>query len=150
MHLQVGIDLWGGIAPWSSDVIWSPEGEAFDQWRRFQVEAMSEAGVATGFIWSRAEWPQGPRLNNDVYVDDTRLEIVASPTDTGTPATLPDIRHLATPTPSAWVTHTVAAGETLGSIALVHGVSIEQIMRLNRTSPGRVVQRQMSYTRERC
>jgi LysM repeat protein len=138
MHLQVGIDPWGGIDPWSSDVIWSPEGEAFDQWRRFQVEAMSEAGVATVFIRSRAEWDWA-RLNNDVYIDDTRLEIVASPTRTGTPATLPGIHHLATATPSVLVTHTVAAGETLGSIALAHGVSIEQLVRLNRLSPGQAI-----------
>ncbi len=138
MHLQVGIDPWGGIDPWSSDVIWSPEGEAFDQWQRFQVEAMSEAGVATVFIRSRAEW-DWPRLNNDVHIDDARLETVPSPTPVSVSATLPGVRHLATATPSVLVTHTVAAGETLGSIALAHGVSIEQIMRLNRLSPGQAI-----------
>jgi LysM repeat protein len=138
MHLQVGIDPRGGIDQWSSDVIWSLEGEAFDRWQLFQVEATSETGLATVFVRSRAEWDWA-HLNNDVYVDDARLETVPSPTPVNAPETLPGIHHLATATPSVLVTHTVAAGETLGSIALVHGVSIEQIMRLNRLSPGQAI-----------
>ncbi len=138
MHLQVGIDPSGGVDPWSSQVLWSPEGEAFDHWQLFQVEATSEAGVATVFVRSRAEWDWA-RLNNDVYVDDARLEVVALPVPATTSATLPGVRHLATATPSTRMTHTVAAGETLGSIAFEHGVSIEQIMRMNRLSPGQAV-----------
>lgn len=134
MHLQVGLDPKGSIDPWSSDIVWSPEGEAFDRWQQFQVEATPEAGVATVFIRSRPNW-DWPRLNNDVYVDDARLEILALPTPANMSNTLPGVRYILTPTPDRPVTHTVAAGETLGSIALAHGVSVEQIIRLNRLSP---------------
>ena len=44
MHLQVGIDPWGGIDPWSSDVIWSPEGEAFDRWQRSRSKRCPKQG----------------------------------------------------------------------------------------------------------
>lgn len=86
------------------------------------------------FVRSLAEW-HWPRLNNDVYVDDARLDILALPTPENTSNTLPGVRYILTPTPDWPVTHTVAAGETLGSIALAHGVSVEQIIRLNRLSP---------------
>ena len=135
MHLQVGIDPWGGIDPWSSDVVWSPAGEAFDRWQLFQVEAMSEAGIATVFVRSRAEW-DWPRLNNDVYVDDARLATLIEPTTVPLSNTLPGARYVPTRAMVGVVTHTVEAGETLGSIALAYGVSIEHLMRLNHLLPG--------------
>ena len=139
MHLQIGIDPWGGIDPWCSDVVWSPAGEAFDRWQQFQVEAMSEAGAATVFIRSRAEW-DWPRLNNDVYIDDASLTILPEPTPAPVSNTLPGARYAPTPTPGGTITHTVVTGETLGSIALAHGVSVEQIMRLNHLLPGQGIQ----------
>jgi len=138
MHLQVGIDPSGGIDPWSLEVIWSPEGEAFDHWRQFRVEASSETGLATVFVRSRAEWDWA-RMNNDVYVDDAVLEILAPPTATPVSNTLPGVRYAPTPERKGVITHTVEAGETLGSIALAYGVSLEQLVRLNRLSTGQAI-----------
>ncbi len=139
MRLQVGLDPAGGIDPWSPQVVWSPEGEAFDHWQQFRVEATSETGLATVFVRSRAEW-DWPRLNNDVYVDDAALSILPDLTPAPVSNTLPGARYAPTPIPARLITHTVAAGETLGSIALAHGVSLEQIMRLNHVLPGQGIQ----------
>jgi hypothetical protein len=138
MHLQVGIDPSGGIDPWSQQVVWSSEGEAFDQWQQFRVEAISETGLATVFVRSRAEW-DWPRLNNDLFVDDASLTILPEPTPAPVSNTLPGARYAPTPTPALLVTHTVKAGETLGSIALAYGVSLEQLVRLNRLAPGQAI-----------
>jgi hypothetical protein len=138
MHLQVGIEPSGGIDPWSPQIVWSPEGEAFDHWQQFRVETMSETGLATVFVRSRAEW-DWPRLNNDLFVDDASLTILPEPTPAPVSNTLPGARYAPTPTPSRLVTHTVNAGETLGSIALAYGVSLEHLVRLNRLAPGQAI-----------
>lgn len=138
MHLQVGLDPTGGIDAWSPQVVWSPEGEAFDHWQQFQVEALSETGLATVFVRSRAEWDWA-RMNNDVYVDDARLEILVEPTRAPKSNTLPGARYIPTPAPTGAITHTVVAGETLGSIALAYDVSIEQLVRLNGLAPGQAI-----------
>ena len=138
MHLQIGIDPSGSIDPWSPQVIWSPEGETFDRWQRFHVDASSETGLATVFVRSRAEW-DWPRLNNDVYVDDASLIILAEPTPAPVSNTLPGAQHIPTPALVRAITHTVVAGETLGSIALTYDISIEQLMRLNRLPPGQAI-----------
>ncbi len=103
MHLQVGIDPWGGLDPWSPDVIWSPEGEAFDHWRLFQVSAVSETGLATVFIRSRATWDWA-RSNNDVYVDDARLRVLPQPTPDAAQRPLPGLARVSTSPPSSSAT----------------------------------------------
>lgn len=138
MHLQVGLDPTGGIDAWSPQVIWSPEGEAFDHWQQFHVEALSETGLATVFVRSHAEWDWA-RQNNNVYVDDARLEILVEPTPAQVSNTLAGARYIQTPTLAKVITYTVVAGETLGSIALAYDISIEQLMRLNRLTPGQAI-----------
>lgn len=61
LHLQIGIDPNGGWDPWIDNIIWSPEQEAFDEWKLFQVEArMKNSTAATVFTRSRAEWVSRP------------------------------------------------------------------------------------------
>lgn len=119
-HFQIGIDPNGGWDPWSHDVVWSAESETFDEWKLFQVEAwMKNSTAATVFTRSRAEWDWA-RTNNDVYVDDARLEVIQ--------AAYPD-----QPLPAPrLVTYTVSEGETLLSIALRYGLTPDQLADINK------------------
>ncbi len=78
MHLRVGIDPYGGDNPFSGNVVWAPEKEAFDQWVEFAVETQARADTVTVFTHSRPDWPWA-RVENDVYLDDASL-VVVSPT----------------------------------------------------------------------
>lgn len=72
MHLRIGIDPYGGTQVTSTNVIWSPEQEAFDRWVQFVVVAQSQAGKVTVFTQGGATWDYA-RMNNDVYIDDLAL-----------------------------------------------------------------------------
>ena len=75
MHLRVGIDPYGGDNPFSPNVVWAPEKEAFDQWVEFAVETQARADTVTVFTHSRPDWPWA-RVSNDVYLDDASLVVV--------------------------------------------------------------------------
>ena len=75
MHLRVGIDPYGGDNPFSPNVVWAPEKEAFDQWVEFAVETEARADTVTVFTHSRPDWPWA-RVENDVYLDDASLVVV--------------------------------------------------------------------------
>ncbi len=122
-HLQVGIDPNGGWDPWSQDIIWSQSQESFDEWKLFQVKAwMKNSTAATVFTRSRAEWDWA-RTNNDVYVDDARLEIIQTA-----------YQDKPLPAPRL-VTYTVSEGETLFSIALRYGLTPDQLVDINKLPP---------------
>jgi hypothetical protein len=90
MHLKVGIDPTGGTDAFSSNVIWSGEGDSFDHWAEFSVEAAAVGDAVTVFTHSRPEWTDFARMNNDVYVDDASLIVVAAPqSSTPTPESAP-------------------------------------------------------------
>jgi LysM repeat protein len=78
MHLRVGIDPYGGTNPFSSDIVWSPEQDAFDRWVEFSVQAKALGDTVTVFTHSRPDWDWA-RQNNDVYLDDASL-VVVTPT----------------------------------------------------------------------
>jgi LysM repeat protein len=75
MHLRVGIDPYGGTDPFSPNIVWSPEQEAFDRWVEFSVEAVAKNDTVTVFTHSRPDWSWA-RLNNDVYLDDASLVVI--------------------------------------------------------------------------
>ncbi len=75
MHLRVGIDPYGGDNPFSPNVVWAPEKEAFDRWVEFAVETQALADTVTVFTHSRPEWGWA-RPSNDVYLDDASLLVV--------------------------------------------------------------------------
>jgi len=79
MHLKVGIDPTGGTDPFSSNVVWSGEGDSFDRWTLFSVETAAMGDAVTVFTHSRPEWTDFARMNNDVYVDDASLIVVGAP-----------------------------------------------------------------------
>ncbi len=101
MRIRVGIDPKGGTDPFSANVVWSPEGNPVDAWQLFQVEAVAQASQMTVFVYSN---PEFRNRNNDVYVDDASLVMVApppmpKPKPTNTPA--PTATPMATPEPTA-------------------------------------------------
>jgi LysM repeat protein len=89
MHLRVGIDPYGGDNPFSSNIVWGPEQEAFDRWVEFAVETQAQADTVTVFTHSRAEWGWA-RVENDVYLDDASL-VVVQPTSAATKLTKPTV-----------------------------------------------------------
>jgi hypothetical protein len=102
MHLKVGIDPTGGDKPWGPDVVWSGEGDAWDQWVLFQVEAVARSSTVTGFTHSRADWDWA-RDNNDVYLDDASLVVIGQ-----APAAQPTSPPKPQPTQAAQITQAQA------------------------------------------
>ena len=145
MHLRVGIDPYGSTDPLSANIVWSREQPAFDRWVQFSVEAKAAGQAVTVFTHSRPEWDVA-RANNDVYLDDARLEVVESSTVAATPSTpgtpTATITPLPTPTPrpDGAIVHVVQAGDTLFGIARQYGVSLDDLYRLNHLTPASIIE----------
>ena len=73
MHMKIGIDPTGGTDPWSKDIVWSPEKDAYDKFERYEVQAVARSNKVTVFTHSR---PENPMEHNDVYLDDAELAVV--------------------------------------------------------------------------
>ncbi len=150
MHIWVGIDPTGGTEWWAPTVVRSPEGNAYDQWTLFQVEATAQSDKVTVFIHSRADWvDRTPRINNDVYIDDASLVAITPPTKTPPPppptsppgssssAAVPAAPAVQpTPRPDGCRVHIVQPGDTLFGISLRYGIPMEELERLNAGSLG--------------
>ena len=147
MHIWVGIDPAGGTNWAAPTVVRSPEGNAWDTWTLFQVEAVAQSDTVTVFIHSRADWTDAePRINNDVYVDEASLVALGQATPTPPP---PPPTSASGPAPAAWTplpqptprpdgcrVHIVQPGDTLFGIALQYGIPMEDLERLNTGSLG--------------
>lgn len=95
MHLRIGIDPTGGTDPFSPNIVWSAEVNAWDTWTLLQVEATAVNSTITVFAYS---YPDYRSQDNNVYLDDASLIEVAPPaTDTPVPTDTPQ----ASPTPEA-------------------------------------------------
>jgi LysM repeat protein len=127
MHTRVGIDPVGGTNPWSPTIVWSPEIDAYDQWTRFQVEAVAGASTVTVFTYSYPDWNDHVfRIHNDVYVDDgslialNQVPVVETPVppepeatpDPSQPTPIPADTATPAPTATAGPTATPAATPT--------------------------------------
>ncbi len=135
MHLRVGIDPTGGTDPWSKDIVWSPEHESYDQFTRFEAQAVARSSKVTVFTHSR---PENPMQHNDVYVDDAELVIVggvgpSEPLTVNPPPALQAVGSITTTVANSGgrVTHVVKPGDTLFALALQYGVPVDQILTLN-------------------
>ncbi len=137
MHLRVGIDPTGGNDPWSKDIVWSTEHEAYDQFTLYEVEAVARSNKVTVFTHSRPEYPME---HNDVYVDDAELTLVGGGASVPIVVNPPPVvvavgaQPTAAPGRTGKITHIVKAGDTLFAIALQYGVPVDQIMQLNGLS----------------
>ncbi len=59
MHMKIGIDPTGGTDPWSKDIVWSSEKDVYDQFERYEVQAVARSNKVTVFTHSRPENPDG-------------------------------------------------------------------------------------------
>ncbi len=94
MHIRIGIDPSGGGDPFSPAIIWSEEQNAYDAWHHFQVEAVAQRSTVTVFVYS---YPDYRSQDNNVYVDDASLVVVAPPP---TPTRRPTNTPVPTPVPT--------------------------------------------------
>jgi hypothetical protein len=97
MHFRIGIDPKGGTDPFSPEIVWSPEQNAYDAWHLFQVEAVARNSTVTVWVYT---YPDYRSQDNNVYLDDASLVIVAPPpTATRRPTNTPSKTPLPTRTP---------------------------------------------------
>ncbi|NDJ76603.1 MAG: LysM peptidoglycan-binding domain-containing protein [Chloroflexi bacterium] len=82
VRISVGIDPFGGIDGNSSDIVWSPDAEFYDQYREMSITAAARNSTVTVFIRTA---PQGFNGTTEVYVDDARLLEVGQIPPTSTP-----------------------------------------------------------------
>ena len=105
MHFRVGIDPTGGGDVFSPAIVWSPEQNAYDDWHFFQVEAVAQNSTVRVFVYT---YPDYRSQDNNVYLDDASLMIIAPPpTATRRPTKAPTFT--ATPTESLTPTNTPTA-----------------------------------------
>jgi len=146
MHTKIGIDPTGGSNPWSANVVWSPEIDAYDAWTYFQVEAVAQHITVTVFTYSWADWTDERfRIHNDVYLDDATLIALEQAPATAVPEDVekPDAEPAAapapmqapaatsTPHPDGTIIHVVQQDDTFYAIALLYDVSPERLVQLN-------------------
>jgi len=94
MHLKVGIDPTGGGEPFSPAIVWAEEKDAYDAWTKFEVEAVAQKSTVTVYVYS---YPTYRSQDNNVYVDDASLVVVAAPPK---PTSKPTVEPTFTPLPS--------------------------------------------------
>lgn len=87
MNLRLGIDPFGGIDPYSLDIVWSDTVESFNAYKLVTVTARTWANTVTVFTYARPEWDWA-RMSNDAYIDDLSL-VAISPTPTPEPTETP-------------------------------------------------------------
>jgi hypothetical protein len=97
MHVRIGIDPKGGGDVFSQAIVWSPEQNAYDAWYHFEVEAVAQHSTVTVYVYS---YPDYASQDNNVYIDDASLVVVAPPpAPTRRPTSTPTATPVATATP---------------------------------------------------
>jgi hypothetical protein len=115
MRLRIGIDPTGGLDPFNPAVAWSPYENAYDSWHHLAVEAVAQSSRVTVFVYA---YPEYRSQNNDVYVDDASLIVVAppptaTPRPTNTPTATPPPTNTPLPTATPTATETPLPTATL-------------------------------------
>ncbi|MBI5566098.1 MAG: LysM peptidoglycan-binding domain-containing protein [Chloroflexi bacterium] len=142
MHMKVGIDPYGGDDPWSPNVVWSLERDAYDQWGYYEVRAVAQSDKVTVFTHTM---PDKAMKHNDVYLDDAELVVVDGATAFSPPADAPNSAPApqpaanvpagpaptALPRPDGALVHIVQSGDTVFGLALQYDVSMDDILQLN-------------------
>ncbi len=148
---RVGIDPNGGSNPLDPAVVWSNTVTTDDAWVQATTTATANGTRVTLFLYATQTEPSDP---NGIYWDDASLTVGgAGGTAPGvtpgvgatpvpvvpTPAFAPYVAPQA-PQADGSIVHTVAAGDTLSSIAVAYGVTNDEILELNNLSSGRFLQ----------
>jgi hypothetical protein len=118
MHLRIGIDPTGGTDPFSPNIVWSAEVNAWDTWTLLQIEATAVNSTITVFAYS---YPDYRSQDNNVYLDDASLVEVAppatdTPVPTDTPQASPTAQATKTPVPTNTPKPTVAPVATATTV----------------------------------
>lgn len=144
--VRVGIDPNGGQNPDAASLVWSAWAQPFDAFQTLTVDSKSanDNGVT---VFVQYVQTQGLFLNN-VFWDNASM-VASGPVTPGTPGTsAPGTTPIATVqlsvpyvTPQGAqadgsIVHTVAAGDTLNSIAVAYKVTVKQIRELNNMAEG--------------
>jgi LysM repeat protein len=142
MHMKVGIDPFGGDDPWSSNIIWSPEHDSYDNFGYYEVRAVAQSDKVTVFTHSM---PEKAMKHNDMYVDDAELVAISVPDQPASAQSAPPSvsssgpsavvasapQPTDAPRPDGSIVHTVQAGDTLFGLSLQYNVPLDQILQLN-------------------
>jgi LysM repeat protein len=144
---KVGIDPNGGTDPRDTDIVWSADAHPHDRYDEMRVSATATGPVVTIFLYTTQTSPSD--LNN-VYWDDASLTLggeggSAGPGGQGGAPAAP------TPYPTAAVpveqdaqadgsiVHVVRAGDTIDGIAMVYGVTRQELIDLNDLEDPRMI-----------
>jgi LysM repeat protein len=142
---QVGIAPDANVDPFSPNIVWSTAQRSPDRYRLIGpiTAQVGEGGSVCVFLRSKTKWAF---KYQDAYWDDASLVMTepgTPPTDTPLPAPptptygpSPTPRPTPTPRPDGATVHIVESGDTLFGIALMYGVSVDQIRTLNAGSLG--------------
>jgi hypothetical protein len=151
IFMKIGIDPLGGTDPFSPNIVWGEEKSVYDNFDLFTVEATSQGGQVTAFIYSMPLYA-APVVN--VYWDDASMVVLQEgvsgdgeeeetpppPADSndggGSPNTAAGLGAVERqPVSDDGVQrHTVQSGETLGGIAYTYGVLTQTLRDLNNLS----------------
>ncbi len=135
-YLRVGIDPTGGTDPFSANIVWSSYANPLDAYVQQSVEAVAQSDKATVFVWSA---PQYAQKHVETYVDNASLVVTGqgpAPTPAATTQSAQPTTPAGTAAPASTIspnatTYTIAAGDTLSSIALRYNLTLDQLLALN-------------------
>jgi LysM repeat protein len=141
---KVGIDPNGGADPLDADIVWSADAHPHDRYDEMRVSATATGPVVTIFLYTTQTSPSD--LNN-VYWDDASLTLGGeggSSGQGGAPAG-PTARPT-NPVPveqdaqaDGSIIHIVQAGDTIDGIAMVYGVTRQELIDLNDLEDPRMI-----------
>jgi LysM repeat protein len=151
IFMKIGIDPLGGTDPFSPNIVWGEEKSVYDNFDLFTVDAVSQGGQVTVYIYSMPLYA-APVIN--VYWDDASLVVLeegaggsGNNEEEAAPAGSGDSGGGSSNTATGLGTverqpvsddgvqrHTVRSGETLGGIAYTYGVLTQTLRDLNNLS----------------
>lgn len=151
-QVRIGVGSNVGSNP-NGAITWSGWMTTLNQYQQISVDHVATGGSVTIFIYATQTWPKDP---NAVYIDDASLVIIGegeAPADSGgddgdggsvnVPA--PPVSGVGFVSPQDTdeedgITHTVVAGDTIASIAVAYGVTVDDILNLNSLDRGAFLQ----------
>lgn len=148
VRMQIGADPTGGADWWSGNVQWSGMANPHDTWQPFSLEVVVGAsGKVT--IYLSANYKGDSRYHLDTWWDSASVVVIdagtppppttapnTNPTQSSAsiptqPAAVVPSTDLPTPDPAGAIVYIVQPGDTLWSISLQAGLTVDQLKALN-------------------